>query len=239
MSRLLVPVALAFFIELNASAVAQMTITPGPGGTPIAPGAPATGYTPGGVGPGGAEVGPGPAARGVPMYRIGPGDVPLAPRPDPYPDDSRATVRLPPGCGPGACVPETLPQNRRLTVNSREPETPSKRSRDTPINSTRDLVEALRMCWRSPALDQAHGGSQMTVRVSFKRTGEIIGPPFVTYATRGMSADTRRLYLRSIRDAFERCSPMPFSQTFSAAIAGLPLSIRYVDDRTSRAGSRP
>src|SRR5689334_2982954 len=183
MSRLVLPAMLAFLTGLNAPAFAQMTTVPGPGGTPIAPGLPTPGFTPGGVGPGGAEVGPGPAARGVPMYRIGPGDIPLAPRPDPYPDGN-TTVRLHPECGRDiTCLPE-LPQNRRLTVTSREAGTGTAPSPDRPIDTTKELVAALGSCWQPPALEQRQGGLEMTVRVSFKRTGEIIGPPFVTYASR-------------------------------------------------------
>ena len=54
--------------------LAQLTTTPGPGGVPIAPGAPIQGYTPGGVELGGAEIAP-PALRDVPVYRKGPGGV--------------------------------------------------------------------------------------------------------------------------------------------------------------------
>jgi hypothetical protein len=82
--------ALTILSLLNAPpAFAQMTSTPGPGGIPIAPGSPITGYTPGGIGPGGVEISPGPAARGIPMYRTGPGGVTLSPRPDPLPLDGR------------------------------------------------------------------------------------------------------------------------------------------------------
>ena len=64
-----------FSVGLWAPAAAQLTETPGPGGIPIAPGAPLGGYRPGGVGLGGVEVAPGRAARGVPVYRKGPGGV--------------------------------------------------------------------------------------------------------------------------------------------------------------------
>ena len=74
MSRLVEIIAITS-LALCGSAVAQLTTTPGPGGIPIAPGAPLGGYTPGGVGLGGVEVAPGRAARGVPMYREGPGGV--------------------------------------------------------------------------------------------------------------------------------------------------------------------
>jgi hypothetical protein len=71
----LLEVSAVFSIALYAPASAQLTTTPGPGGIPIAPGAPLGGYTPGGVGLGGVEVAPGRAARGVPVYRKGPGGV--------------------------------------------------------------------------------------------------------------------------------------------------------------------
>jgi hypothetical protein len=73
--RSLVELIAVTSLALCAPAAAQLTTTPGPGGIPIAPGAPLGGYTPGGVGLGGVEVAPGRAARGVPVYREGPGGV--------------------------------------------------------------------------------------------------------------------------------------------------------------------
>jgi hypothetical protein len=71
----LVEMSVLFSVALCAPTAAQLTTTPGPGGIPIAPGAPLGSYTPGGVGLGGVEVAPGRAARGVPVYRKGPGGV--------------------------------------------------------------------------------------------------------------------------------------------------------------------
>src|SRR5262249_62303241 len=110
--RLLATGTLTLFIAMGAPALAQMPITPGPGGIPIAPGLPVPGFTPGGIGPGGVEVAPGAAARHVPMSRIGPGGVPFPPRPDPRGDESNATARLQPGCsngGPCRIPPHSLP----------------------------------------------------------------------------------------------------------------------------------
>ncbi|RAI25930.1 hypothetical protein CH338_31030, partial [Rhodoplanes elegans] len=42
----------------GTAARAQLTTTPGPGGIPIAPGAPVQGWTPGGVGIGGGRIAP-------------------------------------------------------------------------------------------------------------------------------------------------------------------------------------
>jgi hypothetical protein len=216
-------------IALGTPAWAQMPITPGPGGVPIAPGLPVPGYTPGGTGPGGVEVAPGPAARDVPMYRVGPGGVLLAPRPDPRPAEGNVTTRVQPGCPDGGAC-EILPHSLVLTINSRDAP-PAKPAPDAPIESIRDLFAALRSCWEPPAPDQAQQGLQMSVRFSFKRTGEVIAPPFVTYTSPGTKPETRQVYRQAIDTAIQRCAPLRFSKSFAAAIAGQPISVRYVDDR--------
>ena len=238
MLRLLAAATLTFFIELETSALAQMPVTPGPGGIPLAPGSPVPGYTPGGVGPGGVEVAPGNAARDVPMSRIGPGGVPFAPRPDPYPDRNKPTARLQPGCGSDSpCGSEILPNSLTLTINSRDAGPAKAPPPDAAIDSINDLFAVLRTCWEPPAREQAQEGVQMSVRFSFKRTGEIIAPPFVTYATPCTKTDTRQVYRRAINASLERCAPLRFSKTFGTAIAGRPISIRYVDDRVMSEGS--
>jgi hypothetical protein len=223
---------LALVAVASPPAFAQMPETPGPGGIPIAPGARVHGYTPGGIGPGGVEVAPGPAARNVPMYRIGPGDVALPLRPDPSPDEERA--RLDALCGRGnVCVPDGKPQSLQLTITSRDAGPGRAPAPDTPIDSIADLFAALRTCWEPPAPGQAYEGAQMSVRFSFRRTGEIIAPPRVTYTAPGTPAVAKQAYREAIMAALRRCAPLPFSDGFSAAIAGRPISVRYVDDRSS------
>jgi len=235
MSRLLA--SLTFLIGLHAPAVAQMTTVPGPGGVPIAPGSPMTGYTPGGIGPGGVKIAPGPAARDIPMFRIGPGGTPVGPRPDPHPDYRNSTLSLDPGCTGSRCGRESLPSSLALTINSRDAGPGKAPSPDAPIESIHELFAVLRTCWEPPARDQAKEGVQMSVRFSFKRTGELVAPPFVTYTTPGTQTDMKQVYKRAINASLERCAPLSFSKTFGAAIAGQPISVRYVDDRTANAGS--
>src|SRR5262245_36260697 len=221
-------------VGLPAVAWAQMTTVPGPGGTPIAPGAPVTGWTPGGTSHGGTEVAPGAAARNVPMFRVAPSGALLAPRPDPSISLHTPTVALPPGCpNDPACLPEIVPQSLILTITSREAEPAKKPSPDATIDSIHDLFAALRACWDPPAREQAQEGVEMSVRFSLRRSGEIMAPPFVTYATPGTKPDTRQVYRRAIDASLERCAPLPLSKGFAAAIAGRPISIRYVDDRTA------
>jgi hypothetical protein len=217
-------------------AYAQMPETPGPGGTRIAPGAPVIGHTPGGVGPGSGEIAPGPAARDIPMYRRGPGGVALPPRPDPSPDRDGAIVRVDPGCPDGACMPRTRYQSLQLTIHSRDAEPGETAPADTTIDSLDELFAALRGCWEPPAREQAREGVQMSVRFSFKRGGGMVGPPFVTYTTPGTDAATRQVYRKAIAESLDRCTPLRFSESFGGAIAGRPISVRYIDDRVLHTG---
>src|SRR5262245_52334068 len=178
------PAALALFAALLTPASAQNTLgpTPGPGGIPLAPGAPVTTYSPGGIGPGGTEVVPGTGARGVPMTRIGPGGVPLPSRPDDYGAGTGGARGAPARVGRAGVE---LPQSLTLTINSRDAGEPKAPPADTPVDSISTLFDALRACWSPPGGHEAHKGVEMSVRFSFKRTGELMGPPRVTYTKPG------------------------------------------------------
>lgn len=222
-------------IVLLAPARAQLTTTPGPGGIPIAPGAPLGGYTPGGKSFGGVEVSPGGAARDVPMYRDGPGNVPVLVVPETRRGKKRSAVQLDPGCTDGASC---LPQSLQLTVKSRGHEPAKAPPPETTITSIAELFAALDACWEPPAGDRQQAGMQMTVRFSFRRTGELFAPPRVTYSTRSAPAEAKPVYRKAIDAALERCGKLMFSKQFGAAIAGRPISVRFVDDRGDKAESR-
>ena len=100
------------------------------------------------------------------------------------------------------------------------------------LNTIRDLFDALRGCWTPPPPDEARPGMQMSVRFAFKRDGEIIGAPRVTYASPGAPADAREHYHDAISAALDRCTPLQFSAGLGGAIAGRPIALRVVDNRT-------
>jgi hypothetical protein len=133
--------------------------------------------------------------------------------------------------GPWPCVPSlpSIGTSPRLTVHTRTSE--SGRAPEGPVNSLRELFAALRGCWEPPPLNEALPGMQMSVRFSFKRTGELVAPPRVTYTSSGADPDTRRVYGRAIDAALERCTPMPFGKEMGAAIAGRPIAVRFIDSR--------
>jgi hypothetical protein len=92
------------------------------------------------------------------------------------------------------------------------------------------LFAALRRCWRPPEMDR-YPGMQVTVRFSLTRHGEMNGEPRVTYMKRDATAAVRTAYRRAAAAALARCVPLPLSPAFGAAIAGRPLTIRFIDNR--------
>jgi len=99
------------------------------------------------------------------------------------------------------------------------------------LNTIQDVGRALSACWVPPPLDKSRGGTQITVLITFSRSGEVIGEPKFTYITPGLPQEMRAAYQRSVADAISRCSPMPFTPGLGAAVAGRPFAMRYDDTR--------
>jgi hypothetical protein len=104
------------------------------------------------------------------------------------------------------------------------------------LDSISAMFAALRACWVPPPKDEARHGMQYTVRFAFKTDGEIVAPPRVTYASHDVSPQVRDTYRDAVEAALKRCTPLHFTEGMSDAIAGRPIAIRYVDNRTIDAG---
>jgi hypothetical protein len=98
------------------------------------------------------------------------------------------------------------------------------------IDRLQDLFQVLQGCWQAPPRS-GFSGQEVTLRLSFKRNGEILGQPRITFYKPGGRDDQRDAFTRSVREAFERCTPLPFSERFGAAIAGRPFTFRFIDAR--------
>jgi hypothetical protein len=134
-------------------------------------------------------------------------------------------------------------QDLRLTIASRTPvqadpvavpSTPREQSEPSPerrLDTIRDMFAALRACWVPPADDAARPGTQLSVRLSFKRNGEPVGEPRVTYVSPGTPPEVRQTYLDAVTAALKRCTPLPFGPGLGGALAGRPIAIRFIDDR--------
>ncbi|MGC1358313.1 MAG: hypothetical protein WA851_21435 [Xanthobacteraceae bacterium] len=109
-------------------------------------------------------------------------------------------------------------------------------SEDRKLDTIRDMFAALRACWEPPPKDEARHGMEYTVRFAFKRDGEIIAPPRMTYATHDAPAGVRDKYRGAIDAALKRCTPLHFTDAMGGAVAGRPIAIRFVDERTVQTG---
>ena len=94
------------------------------------------------------------------------------------------------------------------------------------------MFAALRACWVAPAKDEARHGMEYTIRFALKRDGTMIAAPRMTYSSHEVTAATRDVYRDAIDAALKRCTPLHFSQGMAGAVAGRPIAIRFVDDRT-------
>jgi hypothetical protein len=147
----------------------------------------------------------------------------------------------------GPCLPYDLPpigEDLRLTIVSTDDGPPDntaaaansdqaggENADDHPLDSISAMFAALRACWVPPPKDEARRGMEYTVRFAFKRDGEIVAPPRVTYASHDAPADVRDVYRDAVDAALKRCTPLHFSDGMGGAVAGRPIAIRFVDNR--------
>ena len=136
----------------------------------------------------------------------------------------------------GPCIPDIdypYGENLQLTIQTvpSQEDAAKYQKPDHDLDSIGDLFAELRSCWTPPQAESAKEGMQMTVRFSFRRSGDMIGPPRLTFATVGAAADVRDTYLRAINSSLDACIPLKFTSGLGGAIAGRPIIIRYVDNR--------
>jgi hypothetical protein len=108
------------------------------------------------------------------------------------------------------------------------------------LETVREIHAALRACWVPPQ-EAAQGKIQVTVRLSFKRNGEVLGAPLIVYENRNASEDERNAGRRAVAATLQRCSPLPLSAALGNIIAGHPINVRLGDGwpRKDRAGDLP
>src|SRR5262249_38939041 len=137
------------------------------------------------------------------------------------------------------CVPDYefwVGEDLRLTIESSPDRCTSTEQRpdgsEPEVDSICAMFDRLRACWVPPNEDEARPGTQLSVRFAFKRSGEIIAAPRVTYVSPGVGPEMREIYLNAITAALARCTPLHFSTGMAGAVVGRPIAIRFVDNRT-------
>jgi hypothetical protein len=94
-----------------------------------------------------------------------------------------------------------------------------------PVNTIRDVVARLSACWKPPS--RAKSGIDITVIVSFNRTGEILGHPRITYESEQADDNDRLMYRIAVMETLQRCTPMPFTEGMAGAVAGRPFTVQF------------
>jgi hypothetical protein len=94
------------------------------------------------------------------------------------------------------------------------------------VNTIHDVFGKLYTCWKPPSASVATP-MDITVRFSFNRSGEILGKPRITYESATATDNDRLAYRVAVMEALQRCTPMPFTETMAAAIAGHPFAVQF------------
>jgi hypothetical protein len=101
----------------------------------------------------------------------------------------------------------------------------SSQAADRPANTLRELSAALHQCL---VLPPGPAGSALTIRFSLRRDGAVLGKPQITFAKLNGDAPEQRRFVDAVAAAFDRCLPAAITDALGGAIAGRPLSIRFV-----------
>ncbi len=131
----------------------------------------------------------------------------------------------------GPCIPDygfPIGQDLRLTIETKAgaPEKP-----DGDIDTIAALFRMLRACFVPPLEGDARPGTQVAIRLSFRRSGEMMPSPRWTYTSADTPGETRQLYRDAVTSSLAHCAPLHFSKGMAGAIAGRPIAIRYVENR--------
>jgi hypothetical protein len=86
-----------------------------------------------------------------------------------------------------------------------------------PVNTLQDIGPALWACWHAPDDSQ---NFTVTVRLSFKNNGEVLGRPRITFSSFNGSIDDQKRIMGLIVEALNACTPLNLTPSLGSAIAG-------------------
>ena len=100
------------------------------------------------------------------------------------------------------------------------------------VDSIKDVLAKLGTCWRPPPPARANPDVEITVIVSFRRDGSILGHPKITYESERATDNDRLMYRIAVMETLQRCTPMPFSEGMAGAVAGHPFAVKFQNRKT-------
>lgn len=134
-----------------------------------------------------------------------------------------------PGCVPMPLFPLNEVPVLRVTghIGPLEP-----LDREHPANRLSEMGPLLSQCLELPPDDKARTGMRVTLKLAFKRDGELLAPPRFTYTTHDAPADVKEAYHEAALDMLKNCTPLPITDALGRAIAGRPFVIPIIETRT-------
>jgi hypothetical protein len=94
-----------------------------------------------------------------------------------------------------------------------------------PANTLRELYAALERCLVTP---KGVVGSELTIVFSLRRDGGLLGKPRISFSKLAGDALEQHKFAENIAKAFDRCLPASITDALGGAIAGRPMSVRFV-----------
>ena len=111
--------------------------------------------------------------------------------------------------------------------------------RDHPADRIGELGALLSKCLELPPEGEAREGMRVTLKLAFKRDGEILAPPRFTYTTQEATGDVKSAYHQAALNMLKRCAPLPITDGLGAAIAGRPFVVAIIDTRQKDEEKKP
>ncbi len=99
------------------------------------------------------------------------------------------------------------------------------------IDTLRELFSVLQSCWIPPSIERAFAGAAVLAKFSLNKDGGLVGEPRIVFLTHRAPQVTEKVYRDAVISALGRCLPLPLSDRLGGAVAGRPLTIRFVDQR--------
>jgi len=142
-------------------------------------------------------------------------------------------------CGvfsPPGCIPEIFyPLNRVPVLKVEGHVGPSEPlDRDHPADRLDEIGPLLSKCLELPPDDEVRAGMQVTLKLAFKRDGELLAEPRFTYTTHEAPAEVKAAYRDAAINMLKRCTPLPISEGLGKAIAGRPFVIPIIETRKEK-----
>lgn len=102
------------------------------------------------------------------------------------------------------------------------------------VDNFSQMHQVLKSCWRAPQGPLARAGMEVTVRLSFRKNGTILGEPRFTYYSPWASSEVRKVYRESVLEGLAGCVPLRFTPGMGGANAGRIFLFRFIDDRNTQ-----